>query len=73
MAARLAGVDLARALALLGMVSVHVFPSTQDDGATSVPVRLVASVHVDTDDDADPDDDLAWYATQEIPDLLAGR
>jgi hypothetical protein len=43
------------------------------DGATSVPVRLVASVHVDTDDDADPDDDLAWYATQEIPDLLAGR
>jgi hypothetical protein len=43
------------------------------DGAASVPVRLVASVHVDTADDADPDDDLAWYATQEIPDLIAGR
>jgi hypothetical protein len=42
-------------------------------GATSVPVRLVASVHVDTRDDADPDDDLAWYGTQEIPDLIAGR
>ena len=43
------------------------------DGARSVPVRLVASVHVDTEDDADPDDDLAWYATQEIPELIAGR
>jgi hypothetical protein len=43
------------------------------DGAESVPVRLVASVHVDTEDDADPDDDLAWYATQEIPELIAGR
>ncbi len=33
----------------------------------------VVAVHCDTDDrppDADPDDDLAWYATQEIPDLL---
>ena len=43
------------------------------DGADSVPLRHVASVHVDTADDADPDDDLAWYATQEIPDLLGGR
>lgn len=36
-----------------------------------VPMRLVVAVHVDAEDDADPDDDLAWYATQEIPDLLA--
>ena len=43
------------------------------DGAESVPLRLVASVHVDTEDDADPDDDLAWYATQEISELLADR
>ena len=43
------------------------------EGATSVPVRLVASVHVDTRDGADPDDDLAWYATQEIPELIEGR
>jgi hypothetical protein len=42
------------------------------DGATSVPLRLVASVHVDTEDDADADDDLAWYATQEIPVLVEG-
>lgn len=43
------------------------------EGAASVPVRLVASVHVDTRDGADPDDDLAWYATQEIPELIEGR
>ncbi len=35
-----------------------------------IPLRLVVAVHVDTEDDADPDAELAWYATQEIPDLL---
>jgi hypothetical protein len=36
------------------------------------PVRWrdVVAVHADSDDDADPDDDLAWWATQEIDDLL---
>lgn len=34
------------------------------------PMRDVAAVHVDTEDGADPDDDLAWFATQEIPHLL---
>lgn len=43
------------------------------DAAAAVPIKLWAAVHVDTEDDADPDDDLAWYATQEIPDLIAGR
>ncbi|MCW2834896.1 MAG: hypothetical protein JWN68_2849 [Nocardioides sp.] len=38
-----------------------------------VPRTMWASVHVDLDDDPDPDDDLAWYASQEITDLLAGR
>ena len=33
--------------------------------------RDVVAVHVDTEDDADADDDLAWFATQEIGDLLA--
>ncbi len=28
------------------------------------------AVHADTADDADPDDDLAWYATQEVDSLL---
>jgi hypothetical protein len=41
--------------------------------AGAVPKKLWAAVHVDTEDDADPDDDLAWYATQEISELLAGR
>lgn len=41
--------------------------------ADAVPKKLWAAVHVDTEDDADPDDDLAWYATQEISDVLAGR
>ena len=32
--------------------------------------RDVVAVHVDDGDDADPDDDLAWWATQEIGDLI---
>ncbi len=42
---------------------------------TSIGLADVVAVHADTDDvppGADPDglDDLGWYATQEIPDLL---
>ena len=44
-------------------------PDTEGD----LPMRLVVAVHVDTEDDAGADDDLAWYASQEIPDLVAGR
>lgn len=40
--------------------------------AGEIPIRLVVAVHVDAVDDAGPDDDLAWFATQEIPDLVAG-
>lgn len=39
----------------------------------TVPLKRVVAVHADTEDrpaDADPDDDLGWFATQEIPDLL---
>jgi hypothetical protein len=36
-----------------------------------VPLSRVVAVHVDTREDADEDDDLAWFATQEIPHLLA--
>jgi hypothetical protein len=41
------------------------------DGA--VPLRLVDAVHADPADrspDADPDEDLGWYATQEVGSLL---
>jgi hypothetical protein len=42
------------------------------DGA--VPLRDVVAVHADAEDrppDADPDEDLAWFATQEIDLLLS--
>ena len=35
-----------------------------------VPWREVVAVHADTDAGADPDDDLAWFAVQEVPHLL---
>ena len=40
-----------------------------------VPFREVVAVHADPEarpGRADPDDDLAWYAVQEIEDLLTG-
>lgn len=40
------------------------------DPAAPVPLAEVVAVHADADDDADPDDDLAWWATQEVPDLV---
>lgn len=36
----------------------------------NAPLADVASVHVDPAPGADPDDDLAWYARQEIAILL---
>lgn len=33
--------------------------------------REVVAVHVDDVDDADADDDLAWFASQEVGDLIA--
>ena len=47
---------------------VVVVDSAGDRGP--VTWRDVVAVHVDDHDDADPDDDLAWWATQEIGDLL---
>ena len=39
---RLAGVDAARGLAVLGMVAVHVLPRTDDDGGPSLPYVLAS-------------------------------
>jgi hypothetical protein len=39
----------------------------------TIPLKRVVAVHADTEDrpaDADPDDDLQWFATQEIAYLL---
>lgn len=43
-----------------------------ETAAEDAPVRWrdVVAVHVDTEDDADADDDLAWWATQEVGSLL---
>jgi hypothetical protein len=49
---------------------VVVVVETADDAAPA-SWRDVVAVHVDSDDDADPDDDLAWFATQEVADLVA--
>jgi len=35
--------------------------------AADVVLKRVASILADTEDDPDEDDDLAWYATQELP------
>lgn len=35
-----------------------------------VAMEQVVAVHADTEDEHDPDDDLAWFATQEIPYLI---
>lgn len=37
---RLAGVDAARGLAVLGMVAVHVLPTTTDDGLPTLPEQI---------------------------------
>ena len=52
---------------------VVVVDTDTEAAAADAPVRWrdVVAVHVDTEDDADADDDLAWWATQEIGDLLA--
>jgi len=41
---------------------------TYEDGP--VAMEQVVAVHADTDDDHDPDADLAWFATQEIQYLI---
>ncbi len=41
------------------------------DGA--VPMRRVQAVLVDTREHAGEDDDLGWFATQEVPFLLRGE
>lgn len=48
---------------------VLVAEAIDPDGA--IPFRHVVAVHADPAPDADPRDDLAWYAVQEVPGLLA--
>jgi hypothetical protein len=44
-----------------------------DSAGAPISLSDVVAVHCDVEDrpaDADPDDDLAWFATQEIPGLV---
>ena len=46
---------------------------TEPQPGWTIPLKRVVAVHADTEDrpaDADPDDDLGWFATQEIPHLM---
>ena len=48
----------------------------EPEAGWSVPLKRVVAVHADTADrpaDADPDEDLAWFATQEIGQLVSGE
>lgn len=65
--ALMAAADASRALGAGRRVVVVV--ETPAEGA--VPMSDAVAVHADTVDDAADDDELGWFATQEIPDLLA--
>ena len=52
-------------------VVLVVEPDADPDGA--VPVSRWRAVHADTAAGAHPDDDLGWYAVQEIGPLLRGE
>ncbi len=43
-----------------------------DVSAGPVPMSEVVAVHADPAPFTDPEEDLAWYATQEVPDLVSG-
>jgi hypothetical protein len=68
-----AAAESAEQLAAAGRRVVVVADVADPDG--EVPLRDVVAVHADPTDrpaGADPDEDLAWYATQEIDALLSG-
>jgi hypothetical protein len=57
------------------VVVVAELADTEDPDAP-VPLRRLVAVHADPADrpaGADPDEDLGWYAVQELDTLLAGR
>lgn len=70
-----ASAELARAAGVAGqrrVVVVAELPSAPEPGAR-VAMRDVVALHLDTDDrgdDADPDDDLAWFTPDELSDLF---
>jgi hypothetical protein len=59
-----------RRLVIVVEVVVEVGEAVPKGVGLGVGLGEIVAVHVDPADDAGPDDDLAWFATQEIPDLL---
>ena len=63
-----------RAHAVTDALRVEWSEGDEEGVAADVPWKNVASAHVDTADwgerGADEDDELAWFATQEIRDLV---
>lgn len=58
---------------LLGGAGRRVVVVVETDVEGPVSLRDVVAVHADTADrpaGADPDEDLGWFGTQEIPDLI---
>jgi len=71
-AALMAAAEASAAL-LAGAAGRRVVVVVTTDADGPVPLRDVAAVHADATDrpaGADPDEDLGWFATQEIPDLI---
>jgi hypothetical protein len=66
-------VAAAEASAALGAARRVVLVAELDDPDAPVALARLAAVHADPAAGADPDDDLGWYAVQEIPDLLGTR
>ena len=60
----------ASALLLGGPGRRVVLVADVDDVDGSVAMGMAEAVHADIDAEAGADDDLAWFATQEIPALL---
>ncbi|WP_110181968.1 DUF6912 family protein [Nocardioides solisilvae] len=68
-----AALCVARGLPAVRRVVVVVEPATTGAPGASFGRAEVAAVHLDTEDraaDADPDDDLAWFAPEELEHLL---
>ncbi len=72
---RIAGAGVGRRLVLAADLPVEEVASDGEPTSVHTAVELrwrqVSAILVDPVDDADDDDDLAWFATQEAADVLA--
>lgn len=69
-AALMTAADLSADAQPPGSRRVVLVAETAGDPDADLSWEDVVALHADEAPDADPDDDLAWYATQELDDLL---